>query len=305
MSKIIVIGGQTATGKTKLAIELAKQINGSIINGDSMQVYKEMNIGTAKIKEVEKEGVPHYLFDIVSVKESFSVAEYKDLATKKINEIFEQKRVPIIVGGTGLYLRSVLYDYDFNKEVSNDSSTKYKDKTNQELYDILKKYDLDSALQIHPNNRKRVLRAISIYESSGKTKSYWLSKQKHKLVFDCLFIGLTADRKTLYNSINKRVDEMFVAGLEKEVHEIIKSASPNSTCLQAIGYKEFIPYFSGLINKEQLVELIKKNTRRYAKRQYTFFNNQFKVTWYDTNVYTTTDIVSKIIADFEGGKKND
>ncbi|MDD3383370.1 MAG: tRNA (adenosine(37)-N6)-dimethylallyltransferase MiaA [Bacilli bacterium] len=304
MSKIIVIGGQTATGKSKLAVELAKKINGIIINGDSMQVYKEMNIGTAKIKEEGKGGISHYLFDIVSVKDSFSVAEYKELATKKINEIIEQKRVPIIVGGTGLYLRSVLYDYDFNKEIKNDSLAKYGDKTNQELYDLLKKYDLDSALQIHPNNRKRVLRAISIYESSGKTKTYWLSKQKHKLAYDCLFIGLTMDRKNLYNSINKRVDEMFLEGLEAEVRTIIKSASPNSTCLQAIGYKEFIPYFSGLINKEQLVELIKKNTRRYAKRQYTFFNNQFKVTWYDTNTHSLTDIVNKIIIDYQGGKND-
>lgn len=286
MNKVIVIVGPTGVGKTKLSIELAKKYNGEIINGDSMQVYKEMNIGTAKIKEEEKEEIPHHLFSILSFKESNSIYEFQTLVRNKIEEITSRNKLPIIVGGTGLYLKACLYDYEFKE--SNDNSEilkKYENYTNIELHEELKKVDPISAEKIHFNNRRRVLRALEIYLSNQESKSNLEAKQEHKLLYDACFIGLTIDRKVLHHIQDLRVDKMIEEGLVEEVKYLLNNDEfLKSTASQAIGYKEFIPYFKDEITLEQAIEQIKIHTHQYAKRQYTFFNNQLNVNWIEVDL---------------------
>ena len=299
MQKVIVIVGPTGVGKTKLSIELAKRYNGEIINGDSMQIYKEMNIGTAKIKDEEKEGIPHHLFSILSINESNSIYDFQKLVRNKIEEIASRNKLPIIVGGTGLYLKACLYDYEFKE--SNDNSElmkKYENYTNEELHNILKELDLESASKIHFNNRRRVLRAIEIY-LSGESKSSVEAKQEHKLIYDAIIIGLTMDRNKLHQVQDTRVDQMVEEGLIKEVETIINNPYfINSTASQAIGYKEFIPYFNKEIDLNNAIEQVKIHTHQYAKRQYTFFKNQLNVNWVEVDLYNfnkTIEIVNNII----------
>ena len=299
MQKVIVIVGPTGVGKTKLSIELAKRYNGEIINGDSMQIYKEMNIGTAKIKDEEKEGIPHHLFSILSINESNSIYDFQKLVRNKIEEIASRNKLPIIVVGTGLYLKACLYDYEFKE--SNDNSElmkKYENYTNEELHNILKELDLESASKIHFNNRRRVLRAIEIY-LSGESKSSVEAKQEHKLIYDAIIIGLTMDRNKLHQVQDTRVDQMVEEGLIKEVETIINNPYfINSTASQAIGYKEFIPYFNKEIDLSNAIEQVKIHTHQYAKRQYTFFKNQLNVNWVEVdlnNFNKTIKIVNNII----------
>lgn len=299
MQKVIVIVGPTGVGKTKLSIELAKRYNGEIINGDSMQIYKEMNIGTAKIKDEEKEGIPHHLFSILSINESNSIYDFQKLVRNKIEEIASRNKLPIIVGGTGLYLKACLYDYEFKE--SNDNSElmkKYENYTNEELHNILKELDLESASKIHFNNRRRVLRAIEIC-LSGESKSSVEAKQEHKLIYDAIIIGLTMDRNKLHQVQDTRVDQMVEEGLIKEVETIINNPYfINSTASQAIGYKEFIPYFNKEIDLNNAIEQVKIHTHQYAKRQYTFFKNQLNVNWVEVDLYNfnkTIEIVNNII----------
>ena len=279
MDRVLVVCGPTGVGKTKLSIDLAKYYDGEIINVDSMQIYKEMNIGTAKIKEEEKQGVPHHLFDIYSVKESSNVADFQALVRKKIQEVKEKGKMPILVGGTGLYMKASLYDYDFVE--TDTKENKYDGFTNDELYEMLKAKDPVSANKFHANNRKRIIRSLEIIDYTGEKKSDIEAKQEHKLVYDALFLTLTMDREKLYERINKRVDIMMEEGLEKEVEYIFDNASANTTALQAIGYKEFLPYFHGEYSLEQVIDDIKKNSRHYAKRQYTWFRNQIEANWID------------------------
>lgn len=305
MEKIIVVGGPTASGKSKLAIAIAQKINGEIINGDSMQIYREMEIGTAKTTKKEQAGIPHHLMGFVSVKEDFSVADYQTLARAKITKIIEKGKVPIIIGGSGLYLKSVLYDYDFSEVKEREVSDKYDDFNDEELYTRLLQLDKEAATKTHPNNRKRVLRALEICENSGVSKTKLLVKQKHKPIYDCIFVGLTMDRNELYERINKRVDDMMANGLLQEAEHVLKLASINSTALQAIGYKEFVPYFKNEQTLEETIEEIKKNTRHFAKRQYTFFNNQFVVNWYNPEVQPMNKIVEDIEEIYHEGKQDE
>ena len=287
MDKVIVIVGPTGVGKTRLSIELAKKYNGEIINGDSMQVYKELNIGTAKIKEEEKEGIPHHLFSILSYNESNSIYEFQTLVRNKIKEITSRNKLPIIVGGTGLYLKSCLYDYEFKESNSDNSELlkKYENYTNIELHKELKKVDPISAEKTHFNNRRRVLRALEIYLTNQESKSNIEAKQEHKLLYDALFIGLTIDRKVLHHIQDVRVDKMIEEGLVLEAKKLIDCDDfINSTASQAIGYKEFIPYFKNEISLEEAIEQIKIHTHQYAKRQYTFFNNQLNVNWIEVDL---------------------
>lgn len=286
MKKVIVIVGPTGVGKTKLSIELAKKYNGEIINGDSMQVYKEMNIGTAKIKDEEKEGIPHHLFSILSFNESNSIYDFQTLVRNKIEEISSKNKLPIIVGGTGLYLKACLYDYEFlETKNSNVNLDKYNDYSNEELHQELEKIDKESAEKIHPNNRRRVLRAIEIYLSNSESKTNIEAKQEHKLIYDATIIGLTIDRKVLHSIQDKRVDKMMEEGLLKEVESLLaKEDFMNNTASQAIGYKEFIPYFKNEITLEEAIEQVKIHTHQYAKRQYTFFNNQLNVNWIEVDL---------------------
>ena len=301
MTKIIVIGGPTASGKTTLAIELAKRLDGEIINADSMQIYKEMQIGTARPTKEEMQGIKHYLFGIKSVADSFSVADYQKLARETIAKVLKKKKVPILIGGTGLYLKSVLYDYDFQEVNARENETKYDDLTNDELYQKLVEIDPEAAAKTHPHNRKRVLRALQISES-GTTKTEMIAKQSHNLQYDCVFVGLTMSRKLLYERIDERIAKMMEQGLTGEAKKVLELASPGSTALQAIGYKEFIPYFNHSQDIIQTVANIKTNTHHYAKRQYTFFNNQFEVNWYNLEGQNLNSIINDIISIYQEDK---
>ena len=284
---VLCIVGPTAVGKTRMSIELAKALNGEIISGDSMQIYRGMDIGTAKATLEERQGIVHHLIDEKNPDEPYSVAAFQQTVRAKIEEIKSRGKLPIIVGGTGLYIKSVLYDYEFageseSKEVD---EMKYGHLSNEELHAKLAEIDEAGAKAIHPNNRKRVIRALEIYETSGIKKSEMIEKQEHKLIYDVCLIGLTDDRKVLYDRINQRVDKMYETGLVEEVEVLFKQGIPSDAqSIRAIGYKELYDYFNGLISLEESKELIKRNSRRYAKRQYTWFNNQMDVVWFDVDV---------------------
>ena len=290
MDKIIVIVGPTGVGKTKLSVELAKKYDGEIINADSMQIYKDLNIGTAKITEEEKENIPHYLFDIKNVLEDYSIYDYQKDSRMVIDDIVKRNKIPIMVGGTGLYVKSSLYDYKLNLNTSNDT---YNDISTEDLYDKLLKIDKD--IIIDKNNRRRIIRALNYYKDNNES----ISKNKtNKLLYDAIFIGLTTNRDNLYNIINKRVDKMIDNGLIEEVKYFYDKNIHTKPLMGGIGYKELYKYFDKEISKEEAIELIKKNSRHYAKRQYTFFNNSLPVTWFNTdydNFNNTVNEVSKYI----------
>lgn len=275
MKKVIVITGPTGVGKTKLSVELAKRLEGEIINADSMQIYKDLNIGTAKITEDEKEKIPHHLFDIKNTSEDYSIYDYQKDARVKIDEILSIGKTPILVGGTGLYIKSALYDYKLNYEKENNN---YEDLSCEELYNILIK--LDKNIEIDKNNKRRLVRAINYYKENGKSIN---ANKTDKLLYDTIFIGLTTERSKLYEIINKRVDRMFEQGLEEEVRYFYNNNIYTKPLINGIGYKELYKYFDNEITLEESKDLIKKNSRHYAKRQYTFFNNQMNIKWFDVN----------------------
>ena len=286
---IIVITGPTCLGKSDTALAIAKKINAEIINGDAFQCYKEMEIGVAKPPKEYFEEVPHHLYSFIDVDHDYSIAEYQINLRKKIDELLSKGKNIIIVGGSGLYIRSALYDYDFleNKKVD---MSKYEVMDNRTLHDELKKIDPKQAEIIHMNNRKRVLRAIEIYLSSGETKSSLVDKQEHKPIYDVKFFVREIDRYELYSRINKRVDLMYELGLENEVKNLYKKYGDKPHALQAIGYKEIIAALEDKYPLEDAKELIKKNSRNYAKRQLTFVRHQFPVIYYKDN----QDLLEKI-----------
>lgn len=294
MEKVIVIIGQTAVGKTSMSVKLAKHLNTQIINGDAMQVYKELNIVTDKIKEEKMEGIKHHLLNIKSINEDYCVEEYQNNIRKVIKQINDNNQIPIIVGGTGLYIKATLFDYTFAKEsISNKEVEEfYKDKTNEELYEILLNLDPESAKSIHKNNRRRVLRAIAIYNSTGMKKSSIIENQNHQLLYDALIIGLDMEKEVINAKIDKRIEEMFDEGLVEE----IKNNKTNTTASKAIGYKEVSAYLNNEISIEQAKELMKIHTHQYAKRQRTFFKNQFDVNWVINNEKAFDNII-KLIKD--------
>lgn len=278
MQKVIVITGPTGAGKTKLSIEIAKRYNGEIINGDAIQIYKGMNIGSAKINEEEMEGIKHHLFSIKDVVEDYSIYNYQVDCRNKIKEIQNMGKVAIIVGGTGLYIKSALYDYTLDSE-KNNIDNEYKDISTEELYKRLKLLDKD--IQIDKFNRRRVIRALNYYLENNK--SIKSNDKGNKLLYDTLFIGLTCNRDVLYKRIDDRVDLMIKNGLLEEVKFFYDRDIRTKPLLSGIGYKELYKYFDNEIDYDEAIRLIKRNSRRYAKRQYTFFNNQFKINWFMTN----------------------
>lgn len=295
---VLCIVGPTAVGKTKMSIELAKQLNGEIISGDSMQIYRGMDIGTAKATMDERQGIPHHLIDEKNPDEPYSVAAFQQTVRAKMEEIKSRGKLPIIVGGTGLYIKSVLYDYEFagESESKEIDEAKYGHLSNEELHAKLAAVDEAGAKDIHPNNRKRVIRALEIYETSGVKKSEMIEKQEHKMIYDACLIGLTDDRTVLYDRINKRVDVMYETGLVEEVKALFDQGIPaESQSIRAIGYKELYDYFKGFISLEESKELIKRNSRRYAKRQYTWFNNQMDVTWFKVDVQHFDKTVKEVL----------
>ncbi len=272
---VIVITGPTAVGKTKLSIELAKKYNGEIINCDSTQVFKTLDIATAKIKEEEKENIIHHLIDIKTIEEEYTVFDYQKDARNKINEIIKNNKTPILVGGTGLYIKACLYDYKFEEEEKLDFSHLSK----EELFEELNK--LDPNHNIHINNKKRLERALSYIKSTNKLFSE--QEKTETLIYDTIFIGLTCERSLLYEKINNRVDIMVKEGLLKEAEEIYNSKIRTRAITTPIGYKELFPYFEKTETLENCLNIIKQNSRRYAKRQYTWLNNQMKINWFETD----------------------
>lgn len=266
-------------GKSETALEVAKVFNAEIVNGDAFQCYKEMDIGVAKPPKEYFQIIPHHLFSFVDIDRNYSIADYQKDLRKTVDEILSRNKNVVIVGGSGLYIRSALYDYEFNEQSKADMS-KYESMSNEELHAELAKIDPKQAEIIHMNNRKRVLRAIEIFLVEGKTKTEVIECQSHKLVYDAKFFVREMDREKLYSLIDTRVDKMIENGLVEEVKEILKKHGKSSIALQAIGYKELIPVIEGLCSLEKGIDEVKKNSRNYAKRQVTFIKHQFPVVFY-------------------------
>lgn len=297
---VVVLIGPTAVGKTKTSIELAKRFNGEIISGDSMQIYRGMDIGTAKIREEEMEGVVHHLIDIRNPDEPFSVAEFQELVRCKITEIHARGKLPMIVGGTGLYIQSVIYDYQFGQVESNEKLRQELEKRAAELgpeafHRELALVDPVSAERIHPNNVRRVIRALEVFAESGQTIDKAKEDVTPSLLYQVAVVGLAMERDQLYERINQRVDAMIEEGLIKEVKHLIDAGYQNGQAMQAIGYKEWIPYFDGTQDYDTTIQLLKQNSRRYAKRQLTWFRNKMDVEWIDmSGVKSSLDLEKKI-----------
>ena len=283
---IICIVGPTGVGKTKLSIELAKRMNGEVINCDSTQVYRELDIATAKISKSEMDGVIHHLLDIKNIDEDYTVYDYQKDCRLVIDDILSRGKVPIMVGGTGLYIKASLYDYKFEDESIKNDYSKY---SNIELYEKLKEIDNDTL--IHVNNRKRIERALDYYYNHGKI----MDNKTDKLLYDCVFIGLTTDRDILYERINNRVDMMINNGLIDEAKKIYDSNIRSKAVMTPIGYKELFPYFEGVKTLDECIDLIKQNSRKYAKRQYTWFNNQMTVKWFNVDFNNFLNTINEVI----------
>jgi len=281
---IVVIIGPTGVGKTKLSVELAKKINAEIINCDSMQVYKELNIGTAKVTEEEKDGIPHHLLDIVEPSELYTVYDYQKDCRNKIKELQDKNKNIIIIGGTGLYVKAALYDYKFDHE---EEKKNYQDLSNEIILKKIK--EKDNTIDIHLNNRKRLERALEKLENNGE-----FTKNGNIKLYDFYTIGLTTPRDNLYDIINNRVDKMIKDGLLEEVEKLYKRNVHGKSINTGIGYKELYKYFDGEITLEDAIDLIKKNSRHYAKRQYTFFNNQMDVKWFETNYQDFSKTIEEV-----------
>ena len=268
--KVIVICGPTASGKTALSIELAKQINGEIVSCDSMQIYKDMNIGTAKPTEEEQKGIKHYLIDFVSPDERYSVADYKQDAKKAIKEILKKGKVPIVVGGTGLYIDSLIYEIEY-------PNIEFDEKYRKKL-----EIDPEAIKKISENDKKRILRILEIYHATGKNKTEQEKEsRKNEVEYEYKIYALKWDRQELYERINKRVDIMIEQGLIDEVKKIYQKYQSFPTAMQGLGYKEVVEYLEGKISKDDMIEKIKQETRRYAKRQLTWFRKNKQTIWLD------------------------
>lgn len=282
---IIVITGPTAVGKTKLSIELAKKYNAEIINSDSVQVYRKMDIASAKVTEEEKEGIIHHLIDIKDYNEDYTVYDYQIDGRNKIKDLSNQNKNIIIVGGTGLYIKALLYDYRFNKE---EKENKYENLSTDELYDKIKK--IDNNTKVDKNNKRRLVRELINLENSAENKN------GDKLLYDNVyFIGLTTDRKLLYDKINNRVDIMIKNGLLEEAKYFYNKDKNAKSLKTVIGYKELFKYFDKEISLEEAIDLIKKNSRHYAKRQYTWFNNKMNLKWFQTDYNNFDNTIKSVI----------
>lgn len=293
--KVVVIGGPTASGKTNLSIRLAQKINGEIVSADSMQIYKEMNIGTAKPDEDERQGIKHYMMDIINPDERYSVADYKRQAKIAIQEIINKGKTPIVVGGTGLYIDSLIYEIEYvdiqtDLEYRKQLEERVEKEGLQKLYEEAKKIDEYAMEKISPNDKKRILRVLEIYKQTGKTKTQ-LDKQSRKDVqYDYKVFAINMDREILYNRINKRVDIMIQKGLIDEVKQIYNKYKMFPTAMQALGYKEVVEYLEDKITKEEMIEKIKQESRRYAKRQLTWFRKNKQTIWLDGQENIETNI---------------
>lgn len=283
--KVIVIGGPTASGKTGLSIELAKTISGEIISADSMQIYKDMDIGTAKVTEEEKQGIAHYMIDIVSPDERYSVAEFKKEAEEKIEEILKNNKIPIIVGGTGLYINSLIYNINypqikFDEEYREKLEKRVEQEGLEKLYEEAEQIDSRAIKNISKNDKKRILRILEIYHQTGKTKTEL--EEISRMIppkYDYKVFAIDYNREKLYERINLRVDKMIEEGLIEEVKNIKEKYNKFPTAMQGLGYKEVVKYLEGEYSKEEMIEKIKMESRRYAKRQLTWFKGIKDIKW--------------------------
>ena len=295
-SKVIVICGPTASGKTALSIALAKKINGEIVSCDSMQIYKDMDIGTAKPTIEEMQGIKHYLIGYVSPEQRYSVADYKKDAKKAIKEILEKGKIPIVVGGTGLYIDSLIYEIEYqdiklDEQYRKQLEDEVKEKGLEELYKKAKIIDEKAMEKISPTDKKRILRVLEIYHATGKTKTEQeIESRKKEVEYDYKVYALNWDRQKLYDRINKRVDIMIEQGLIQEVKQILEKYSTFPTAMQGLGYKEVVDYLNGIYTKEEMVEKIKMETRRYAKRQLTWFRKNKQTIWLNAEDTTQKNI---------------
>lgn len=303
--KVCVLVGATASGKTSIGVRIAKQLNGEIISADSMQIYQLMNIGTAKPSLSEQDGVPHHLIDRVPPDSTYSVAQFVDDAEEKIKNIFDRGKMPIIVGGTGLYINGLTLPWGFqgeskNQDIRTELETLADQKGNQFLYEELKKVDPDAAEIIHPNNVKRVIRALEIYQVTGKTKTQWDAEaQEIPTEYDYRLAGLMWDRSVLYDRIDRRVDQMMADGLLDEIKMLTaKGYGENCQSMKALGYKEFFPYLKGEIDLDETVRILKRDTRHFAKRQLTWFRKDERIRWFDCASFDDQSSLCQVIIDY-------
>ena len=285
MEDIIVIVGPTGVGKTKLSIELAKNLDAEIINGDSVAVYKKLDIGSAKPSIEEREGIPHHLLDIKDVEEDYSVFDYQRDGRRVIEDINNRGKRIIIVGGTGLYIKALLYDYNFKEGTNNNT---YDDLTNQELINKIDSYNLD--IEYDHNNRRRLVRLLNKLEDNEV-----ITNNKDKLLYPIKVIGLTTDRDYLYKRINDRVDKMIDNGLLDEINSLKSNYKKSRILNSGIGYKEFYDYLFNGKALDEVISEIKKDSRRFAKRQYTFFKHQFSVEWFDVDFNNFNNTINKVL----------
>lgn len=289
---LIVLTGPTAAGKTSLSLRLAKKIGGEIISADSMQVYKKMDIGTAKIRPEQMEDIPHYMVDILDPSEEFNVVIFVDMAKKAMEKIYGNGHIPILVGGTGFYIQALLYDIDFSQH---EQSEEYRKELTQlaakkgenYLHDMLIKVDPEYAANVHFHNVKKVIRALEFYKETGQKLSEHNKQQRKKeSPYNFAYFVLYHDREVLYDRIDRRVDQMMEDGLLEEVEGLVREGyTKKLVSMQGLGYKEFFPYFSGKASLEETVEKIKKDTRHFAKRQLTWFRREKEVIWFNKNEY--------------------
>lgn len=308
---LVIITGPTAVGKTQISIKLAKAINGEIVSADSMQVYRHMNIGTAKIKKEQMDGIKHYLIDILDPQEEFNVVDFKLYAKAAINDIYNKNKVPIIVGGTGFYIQALLYDIDFNESKEDPSYRQKleaiaKEKGSNYLHSKLEEVDRESAIKIHPNNIKKVIRALEYYKETGEKISEHNMKQgQNESPYNFSYIVLTDEREHLYERINARVDDMIEKGLVSEVQELLsRGCKRDMVSMQGLGYKEIISYIEGESSLEDSIYRLKRDTRHFAKRQLTWFKREKEVTWINKNKlhYDNDLILNRLLEELR--KKN-
>lgn len=296
MKPMIILTGPTAAGKTELSIRLAKEIGGEIISADSMQVYKKMNIGTAKIMPDEMDGIPHYLVDELDPAQEFHVVRFQQMAKQALDQIYQKGKIPVVVGGTGFYIQALLYDIDFSREDADQEYREHlgklaKEKGNAYLHSMLSDVDPESAEAIHENNTKRVIRALEFYKKTGKKISQHNEEERKKeSCYNFVYFVLSHDRNILYERIDQRVDRMLESGLIKEVEQLAKEGySKDMVSMQGIGYKEVFDYLEGRQDLSETADCIKKDTRHFAKRQLTWFRREKEVTMINRQNYGSED----------------
>ena len=301
MEKVIVVIGPTSVGKTKMGVALAKKFNGEVISGDSMQIYKQMDIGTAKVTEEEKEGIIHHCVDILNSDETYSVHDFQQTVRKKITEITQRGHVPIIVGGTGLYVDSLIYgieypNIEFDENYRKELERRVEKEGLEKLYEKAKKIDPQAMKKISRNDQKRILRVLEIYNATGKTKTEQeIESRKNEVKYDYRVFAINMDREKLYERINIRVDRMLENGLIEEVENLQKKYNHFPTAMQGLGYKEVVEYLQSQITREEMIEKIKQESRRYAKRQLTWFRKNKQTIWIDglANLKDNINIIEK------------